>query len=387
MSESVAPDRYQPVLTWRLQAARYVTCVAISAFVFFTTWHDRGSAAPVAWSVDVVFGLAAYAAVPFRRRWPLAVALFTNAANAFSSIASGPSALASVSLATRRVWWHVILIGALGIGSSLIFVSSLSVQNSPFWLVVMWNAGVTAAMLGWGMFIGSRRELIYTLHERALKAEQERDLRVDSAKSAERARIAREMHDVLAHRISQVSMFAGALAFRDNLTVAEMRDSAAVIQAQANEALADLRSVLGVLRDGDGQILDKPQPTIADLEELVESTVKGGQNVAFDNSITDPADLSQSAGRAIYRIVQEGLTNARKHAPGAKVTVAITGSEADGVDIFVRNKTGFGSSPAAPGSGLGLVGMEERAQLAGGRLEHRVQKGEFVLHAWIPWSS
>ena len=136
-------------------------------------------------------------------------------------------------------------------------------------------------MVSFGLYIGSRRELLWTLRHRAERAEAEQELRVAQARTNERARIAREMHDVLAHRISQVSMHAGALAFREDLTPDEVRTSAAVIREKAHEALTDLRGVLGVLRGADGEPALAPQPTYADLGDLVEEAREGGLHVDF----------------------------------------------------------------------------------------------------------
>ena len=97
--------------------------------------------------------------------------------------------------------------------------------------------------------------------------------------------------------------------------------------------------------------------------------------------------MPPAVGRTLYRIIQEGLTNARKHAPGALVRIRLSGSPEDGVDLLVRNAVGFGTSPAAPGSGLGLIGLSERAQLRGGRLVHRRDGSTFVLQGWIPWAT
>ncbi len=91
-------------------------------------------------------------------------------------------------------------------------------------------------------------------------------------------------------------------------------------------------------------------------------------------------------GRTVYRIVQEGITNARKHAPGALLTVQVSGSPEDGIDVLLRNPLGFGPT-RTPGAGLGLVGLAERAELRGGRLEHRRDGSTFVLHGWIPWAA
>jgi signal transduction histidine kinase len=235
--------------------------------------------------------------------------------------------------------------------------------------------------------VGSRRELLWTLRDRAERAEAEQELRIGKARGDERARIAREMHDVLAHKISQVSMHAGALAFREDLAADEMRGSARVIQQQANEALLELRGVLGVLRDPEtGEPTDTPQPTYDDLACLLSAAREHGMHVEYRSDVPEGSAVPQSAGRTVYRIVQEGLTNAAKHAPGTTVHVQVSGSPEDGIDVLVRNPHGFGAS-RTPGAGLGLVGLSERAELRGGRLEHRTDGSMFVLHGWIPWAA
>jgi len=258
-------------------------------------------------------------------------------------------------------------------------------SHDPFWLNLSVNVIVTVAIFGWGMYIGSRRELMWTLRHRAERAESEQELRVAQARANERARIAREMHDVLAHRISQVSMHAGALAFREDLTPEQVHVSATVIRDKAHEALTDLRGVLGVLRGADGEPALAPQPTYADVGQLVAEARESGLNVAFHDRVSAAEQMPDAAGRTLYRIVQEGITNARKHAPGSLVTVELAGSPEDGLDVVMRNSLGFGS--ATPGSGLGLVGLAERAELRGGRLDVRREGGSFVLQAWIPWAA
>ncbi|MDX6373813.1 MAG: hypothetical protein QOD98_2801, partial [Nocardioidaceae bacterium] len=197
--------------------------------------------------------------------------------------------------------------------------------------------------------------------------------------------IAREMHDVLAHRISQVSMHAGALAFREDLTPEQVHASATVIRDKAHEALTDLRGVLGVLRGADGEPALAPQPTYADLDELIAEARTGGVNIEVQDRVSAPTEVPEAAGRTLYRIVQEGITNARKHAPGTLLTLELSGSPEDGLDVVMRNPLGFGS--ATPGAGLGLVGLTERAELRGGRLDARREGARFVLHGWIPWAA
>jgi signal transduction histidine kinase len=180
-------------------------------------------------------------------------------------------------------------------------------------------------------------------------------------------------------------MHAGALAFREDLTPEEVRLSAGVIREKAHEALTDLRGVLGVLRGADGEPALAPQPTYADLDELVAEARGSGLAIDYRDRVSAADDVPDAAGRTLYRIVQEGITNARKHAPNALLTIELKGSPELGLDVMMRNPLGFGS--ATPGSGLGLVGLSERAQLRGGGLVHRQEDGDFVLHGWIPWAA
>ena len=168
-----------------------------------------------------------------------------------------------------------------------------------------------------------------------------------------------------------------------------MRASAAVIQEKAHEALTDLRGVLGVLRDADtGELLDAPQPTYADLPRLVDERADAGLHVEYDDLLDrGRPPVPDVVGRTLYRIVQEGITNARKHAPGRPAEHP--GQRiAGGRHRHPAAQPDRASAPAAtPGSGLGLVGLAERAELRGGRLEHRRDGSTFVLHGWIPWAA
>jgi signal transduction histidine kinase len=237
------------------------------------------------------------------------------------------------------------------------------------------------------MFVRARRQLVFSLRERAQRAETEQQLRIEQARQQERARIAREMHDVLAHRISLLSLHAGALEFRPDAPPEEVARAAGVIRASAHQALEDLRAVIGVLRDvPDGDAPERPQPTIADLPALIEESRAAGMRVAYDWRVSD--DVPEAMGRNTYRIVQEGLTNARKHAHGSAVDVTIDGATGDGLAIEIRNRLPVGAGIAAeiPGTGTGIVGLSERASLAGGRLEHgRTEAGDYRLWAWLPW--
>ena len=155
-----------------------------------------------------------------------------------------------------------------------------------WWEIGLYNLALATILIAWGMYLGSRRELVWELNNRVKRAEAERDERSDRARESERARIAQEMHDVLGHRISQISMHAGALAFRNDLTPDQLREGASRIQDTANEALTDLRGVLGVLRDSKtGLLIEPPQPTYEDVPRLVEAAREAGMRIDFHDGL------------------------------------------------------------------------------------------------------
>lgn len=378
---------YQPRLSVWGHIWRTLLMLMISAVVaiepYGALWDDGRWWIPF----DLGIGVVAFGLVLLRRRFPMVVLIVLSALSVISSAAAGPVCLAIVSLATRRVWWELVLGSVLAVAAAETFfrvMPGAANPGEPIWLSVSANVAVTVAMVAWGMYVGSRRELLWTLRQRAERAESERDLRMSKAQADERARIAREMHDVLAHRISQVAMHAGALSFRTDLEPDALRAGIGEVQQRANEALTDLRNVLGVLRDPTtGEITHRPQPTYGDLPALAaEASAAGARIEVRDEVVGVP---STPVGRTLYRIVQEGITNAHKHARGALLTVEITGDPESGVTVRMRNPYGFGS-PGAPGSGLGLVGLHERVDLAGGTMTHGREGDLFIVQVWLPWS-
>jgi signal transduction histidine kinase len=387
------PESYQPRLTLWSHVWRILVCLLISTLAWGPNAMEQWRENLLFFWVDLTVGLAAYVLSFYRRRWPFPIAAVLTVATAFSASAAGPGLLVKVSLATRRVLWQLVSLGILGVVLSQVFYTPpefwFSVGDDPpspsdssFWANLGFRVAFTVAAMAMGMYIGSRRELLWTLRQRAETAESEQALRVTQARTNERALIAREMHDVLAHRISLVSMHAGALAYRTDLTSEQVRESAEIIQAKAHEALTDLRQVLGVLRADGGAVADRPQPTYGDVPALVDEARAAGMVIDFNAVLLE--GMPEQAGRAVYRIVQEGLTNARKHAPQAHARVTVTGTGDEGVTVTVWNPTTVGHRATAPGSGMGLVGLSERVQLFGGRLEHRSDSQGFTLTAWIP---
>ncbi len=338
---------------------------------------------------DPLIGIACLVLVAFRRRMPVTVAAVTAACSAVSTVASGPATLALCSVAARRRVRELSVVGPLTFVAALVYERVIPQQDPlPFWGVLIMAALFVAVVVAVGVSIGSRRELMASLRERAETNERAQQARIASARAAERTRIAREMHDVLAHRISLVSMHAGALTFRDDLPREEQVAVARTIQDNAHLALQDLRDVLGVLRDTDGDpgsSPERPQPGLGDVSALVDEAAEAGVHVVASD-LTE-GTVPATTGRTAYRIVQEGLTNARKHAPGARVTVSIEGCAGQGLDVRVVNPAAVGRVAAPlPTSGLGLLGLTERVELVGGTLTHGWDRGAFVVHAWLPWS-
>ena len=380
-----SPEAYQPRLNLWGHVWRYLLALGISALGLISStdgWPE--------WRflLDLGLGVVSMVLVFWRRRWPVAVATFTVTAGAFSILSAGASSLALVSLATRRRWREIIPISLLNVAAGMFWFAVMEttpaeeIPGVPLWgFNLAANVVVIAALVAWGMYIGSRRELIATLRLRAETAEAEQTLRVSQARETERRRIAREMHDVLAHRISHISMQAGALTYREDLSADQVRGEVGTIRDGAHQALEDLRTVLGVLR-GNGEDPDTaPQPTYADLDRLVEEARAGGMNITFTDQVV--GEPPEAVGRSIYRVVQEGITNARKHARGALLRITLHGSAEHGIDIDLRNRLGFDSH--TPGAGLGLIGLTERVDLAGGHLGHRRESDVFILEAWLPW--
>jgi signal transduction histidine kinase len=242
--------------------------------------------------------------------------------------------------------------------------------------------------MAWGMFVRARRQLVLSLRDRAEQAEAEQELRVQQARQVERTRIAREMHDVLAHRISLLSLHAGALEFRPDAPPDEVAKAAGVIRSSAHQALHDLREVIGVLREDQADEAPvPPQPTLGDLPALVDESRQAGMRVRLHDGVRRPDEPPASVGRSAYRVAQEALTNARKHAPGVTVDVTVEGGPGVGLTVEVRNPAPVGAAASGiPGAGTGLVGLTERVQLAGGKLAHgRTGDGAFRVRAWLPW--
>ena len=375
-----------PVLTrWDI-TWRFVLAVLIGALAWseLGLWQWR-EARTWFWS-DLAVGLTCLVIVWWRRRHPVVVTTVVTLATAVSATAGGAATLALFSLATRRRWREIVPLAILSIAAGVVLTALDPTVDVEAVIIYPLIAVVVGFTIGWGMYVGSRRELLQSLRDRARTAETEQAARVARARTAERARIAREMHDVLAHRISLVTMHAGALTYRSDLEPAQVRQTAGLIRSTAHQAMEELREVLGVLREDAGDAApDRPQPDASDLPTLLDEARAGGMHLIVHADGVDLGLVPPTVGRTAYRIVQEALTNARKHAPDTLVQVRIDGRPGETLQISVRNRMPLGPALDMPASGLGLVGLQERAELAGGTLLHRLEHDSFVLEGALPW--
>lgn len=333
-------------------------------------------------ALDLGLGAVGLVLLRWRRRLPFTIAVGTALLTIGSGSATGAAYVALVSLATHRDGWRTA--GAAAV-LWLAFVGTSFVDSgwgsTTTLVAAIAGTVMVACLVGFGLYRRSRRDLELSEERRQ---ESERRDGLERARAGERARIAREMHDVLAHRLSILSLHAGALAHRTDLTGDEVRQAAAVIRDNAHASLEELRGTLGSLREEDP--LGGPQPSFDDLPALVAEVREAGQRVGYSSALEHVEQLPPQVGRHIYRIVQEALTNARKHAPGAPVTVELSGASGTSIEVRVTNAAGRPGAASVSSDGLGLIGLGERAALLGGTLTHHNDGDRFVVEASLPWS-
>ncbi len=389
-SDPAHPDTVGPRTgrDWSVDAAAFVIAAASGGIILSVTVNDIARMTSGQVAIDVALGALCCLSLWWRRRWPFGVALVCVLLGAFSTSGTVAGLFALSSLALHRHVRPALVIAALFVPSAV--VCSIWLGRASTWSVMLPTLALAAAAIAWGMFIRARRQLLATLRDRARRAEADQIVRAERARLAERARIAREMHDVLAHRISLVALHAGALEVALDLPPAQVRESAALLRLTAHQALEELRDVIGVLREEPGQerASTVPQPTLADIPRLVEETRRAGAKVDFEMKVDGASSAPGPLGRDAYRIVQEALTNIGKHARGTLAQVRVAGAPNHGLHVSVRNPRALGAParPDLPGSGTGLLGLQERVTLANGVLVHGLDaSGDFVVEADLPW--
>jgi signal transduction histidine kinase len=318
----------------------------------FTPWFDWRAPA----ALEATTGVLTAAAVFVRRRWPLLLSA---------------CALVSWGVATG---WPALLIAQYGVGAYLrsawlrVGVTAVTVVGVgwPLWRVGGADGSMPLSVVLCvlpmlvGLYLVSRQQVVANLQEQA--------------RAEERAQIARDLHDVVTHRVSLMVLHATALEAdgKDPIGTAQR------IQSIGRTALGELRTVVGVLRDGADAPL-RPQPGLADLDELVATSRELGLDVGLTVDVSVRA--SSMVEQAIYRVVQEALTNVHKHAPNARAKVEVT-RDGDDVRLVVRNHGG--TRVAERRAGHGLLGIAERVRLVGGELSTRKLTDGFELVASMP---
>ena len=293
--------------------------------------------------------------------------------------------IAAFSAASRRSRLWIALVCTAMVASKLVDTdfSGAKGANIPFQMGYYGSALIPAlVVLVVGLVRSNQKERTIALQAQAELTHEEMTTRENFARQEERDRIARDMHDTLSHRLSMIAVYAGGLAYRKDLDPEETRQSARTIRDEAEAAVGDLREALHSLRS-EGRI---------DPREGVESLVERSRQAGMDVEVCYQAgagpqsleELSTMAGHALNRAVQEGLTNARKHAPGEPVTITIA-ALADALSITMSNpvtraeKKGSGNS-----GGYGIVGMRERASVVGGSLQVNNEEGRFSWTLRLP---
>ena len=337
--------------------------------------------------LDLVVAVASLALLPVmwaRRSVPLALVLA-----ALSALSPGatPAATSGVLQIAR---WSPLRTAVLVAATSAVAHAVQGLWRPPAFPYGWWilcDVAVHAALLGWGAYLQARAQLLADLRARARRAEADREQALETARSGERNRIAAEMHDALGHRLSLLAATAGAVEYRPDAPPEQLAAAAGRVRTGAAEALEDLRRLVRLLRGGVDQLA--PPPTLRDIPGLVDAARSVGTAVVLDRSGDraaaghDDAEPSPPVATAAYRVVQEGLTNARRHAPGAAVRVTVT-TTADEVRVVVADD---GPARAAAGeTGTGLVGLRERVELLDGTLDAGRSPAGFVLEARIPWA-
>jgi signal transduction histidine kinase len=359
---------------------------ALTAVTLVAWWIDRPPGPLLA--LDITAGVLSCLVTPLMLWRPVAGTAVATVLAAVSPAATAAATIGAVQVARRRPFPVAVAVAVAGIAAHA--VQGLWRSNNGMsygWWLALITIGY-GALLGWGAWARTREALIRSLRERARRAEAEQGRRVAEARMLERRQIAREMHDVLAHRLSLVATFAGAMEYRPDSSPEKMSRAAAVVRDGVHQALEELREVISLLRDDDPSEAEaaRPQPALADVPRLVEESRDAGAEVLLSAAVDEPAEAPPAAARTAYRVIQEGLTNARKHAAGQRVRVDLRGGPGAGLQIDVRNTLGPQRTTASgPSGGAGLVGLTERVHLAGGQLDHQSTDGEFRLHASLPW--
>lgn len=353
------------------------TLIAVS---LMDVWVNVDSADQLA----LACGLLGAAALALRRRLPLLTFVLALPATLVTdAIFSTLVALYTLASHTRRRW----MLGACAAAFTIADIvpwhwppsqEAVEISDSSLYIALGYTMATAAAPVFLGQLVQARRELTMRLAEATEAREQERLLTAQSVLAKERAQLAREMHDVVSHQVSLIAVQAGALQVGTQDSA--VKETATAIRRLSVQTLDELRHMVDVLRAAGSRPTElTPQPSLADLPRLVS-----GSGIETELRTNLPDNLPPTVQRAVYRTVQEALTNVRKHAPGATATVCAR-HEDGAVHITVTNTAPTRPALPLPGAHQGLVGLRQRAELLGGTLSHGpTAEGGYELRLAIP---
>ncbi|MFG2347045.1 sensor histidine kinase [Streptomyces phaeochromogenes] len=315
--------------------------------------------------VEVVLSVAACAALAVRRRFPLPVFLLSLPAALFSSVVVAPlAALYTLAELSRDRRLLTVCATASAAASAMPWPLSEYASDDRTWTFVnfVYLLATAAAPVFLGQLVQARRDAAVRLVEIEEAREHERLLHAQNVLARERAQLAREMHDVVSHQVSLIAVRAGALQV--GAPDPGSREAARTIRELSVTTLDELRHMVTLLRASGGRTTElTPQPTLADLRQLIGTS---GIEVTLEGEL--PLGIGAPAQRAVYRTVQEALTNVRKHAPGATATVQLW-HQVDELGLTVTNTPPTRPTLELPGSQQGLIGLGERAENLDGSFE------------------
>ncbi len=360
--------------------------------------RDRGITIDIT-RPDVALTVVSALALTQMRRRPLAALAAAAAASLVSIVGGWQANLAQLAVAItlfafaaqrpRRQALIAATVTSVLLGAAAVLVAGMAHGQWGRQDVVLWSWLATAASIA----ISSRRATMAGLEDRARRAEETREETARRRVAEDRVRIARELHDVIAHHVAVISVQSGVAEHLVDRDPAAAKAALRHVRTSAKSVLVELQSVLGVLRQEEATLPTAPTPGLSALPELVASSRALGEEVEVDAPDSMPA-LAPAGGVAAFRMVQEALTNVHKHASGAPttITVRIVGPVAE-VDVANGRAPQLDAStpqvaaptPAWGGSGLGLLGMRERVLAAGGSLETGpTADGGFRVAARLP---
>jgi signal transduction histidine kinase len=343
--------------------------LVVALLLIGLAWHEGHAATTTA---GRAFTVALVLPLLWRRRRPVAV-FAAIAAIAFAQWVAGVLAFGDVALLFALYGVAVSQPRRVALAAGAVVVLGV-VLAIPRWDDGNWLrgfvglSGLATAAYVLGTSTRTRRALVASLHERAERLERERDQQGLLAAAAERARIARELHDVVAHNVSVMIALADGAGYAIDDDRVHAKFAMRTVSRTGRQALGELRRLLGVLRDGDREAQFAPQPGLAQLDELVQDVRSAGVPVAYEVSGRPAKPLPPGLELAVFRIVQEALTNTLKHAgPGAEAQVRVRHGQ-DVLEVEVLDTGALQPRPPADGA-AGLRGMRERAAVYDGELD------------------